>query len=397
MAYRIFISTNDTAECRQYLAVVKEALFRMSDFPVSAIEGADVRQTDDNQWSETRRLIEGSQVFIGLYSATYGDVPDGQTQSYAEMAYQYAREAGLMCLIFMPESTRNTVEDARQQAFLEHLRTHHIVHYFENADELSAQIKLAVGKVKHTSRHRQRRKLPPPAETNFREMAPPAAPVEEEETLSDAQAAPDNFAALVEQALTLAEDDITSMIRRSLELHDAQHQMQAKDTPDNGLMGVSPVFGKPLAGSQFQSDIFMIMPFRQRFDDIYKNIVRPVTADLNLTIKRGDDFSSIGGSIMQEVWAALNACKLVIAETTDINANVYYELGIAHTLGKPAILISQETDVEDIPFDIRHRRFILYKDSIAGGEKLENELRQQIIWLLNDLDDAQQNNNNQGN
>jgi hypothetical protein len=394
MAYRIFISTNDTAECREYLAVVKEALFRMDDFPVSAIEGADVRQTDDNQWSETRRLIESSQVFIGLYSADYGAVPDGHTQSYTEMAYEYAREAGLMCLIFMPESTKNTVDDDRQQTFLEHLRTHHIIHYFSSTDELSAQVRLGVGKIKQTSRHRRRKKLTPPAETRFRDASPPAAPPREEASI-EPQTAPDDFDALVERALTLAEDDITSMIRRSLELHDAQHQMQ--DTPDDGLMHVSPVFGEPLAGSQFQSDIFMIMPFRQRFDDIYTNIVRPVTADLNLTIKRGDDFSSIGGSIMQEVWAALNACRLVIAETTEINPNVYYELGIAHTLGKPTILISQETDVEDIPFDIRHRRFILYKDSIAGGEMLENELRQQIIWLLNDLDESRQNGNDQGN
>jgi hypothetical protein len=303
------------------------------------------------------------------------------------MAYQYARHAGLMCLIFMPEATRDAVEDGRQQAFLNHLREHHVVHYFSSDDELSALVKLGVGKIKHTRPHR-RRKLQPPEEINFGDAAPPSAPRGREATSVQAADA-DDFEALVERALQLAEDDIATIVRRSLELHSAQTQLQqAADDPDDGILRVTPIFGEPLMRSQFESDIFMIMPFRERFNDIYTGIVRPVVSDLNLTIKRGDDFSSISGSIMKEVWAALNACRLVIAETTEINANVYYELGIAHTLGKPTILISQEKEIENIPFDIRHRRFILYNDSIAGGDKLEDDLRQQIIWLLNDLDES---------
>ena len=68
-----------------------------------------------------------------------------------------------------------------------------------------------------------------------------------------------------------------------------------------------------------------------------------------------------------------------------MNANVYYELGIAHTLGKPAILLTQEKEPQKLPFDIRHMRFVVYDNTIAGGEQLQKELRKSIVWLLNDL------------
>ena len=70
-----------------------------------------------------------------------------------------------------------------------------------------------------------------------------------------------------------------------------------------------------------------------------------------------------------------------------INANVYYELGISHTLGKPTILLTQTKEVEELPFDIRGLRFIVYEDSIVGSQALEQQLRKTIIWLMNDLEE----------
>jgi len=200
--------------------------------------------------------------------------------------------------------------------------------------------------------------------------------------------------AWAESFFRVAGDDIDQIIRRALIVHDAQRQV-AKDSDNDGWLRVSPIFGEPQRQTQFKSDVFMVMPFREQFDGVYNNIVRPLMTSLNLTIKRGDDFSSVKGSIMQEVWSALNACRLVIAETTEVNANVYYELGIAHTLGKPAILLTQNKDVQDIPFDIRHLRFIVYENTIEGGEKLAKDLKQNIIWLMNDLKETENNANGQ--
>jgi hypothetical protein len=75
----------------------------------------------------------------------------------------------------------------------------------------------------------------------------------------------------------------------------------------------------------------------------------------------------------------------VIAEITGGNDNVFYELGIAHTLNKPAILITQATKPDNVPFDIRHLRYIQYKNTTAGGAKLHDDLKASITRLLSDL------------
>lgn len=58
------------------------------------------------------------------------------------------------------------------------------------------------------------------------------------------------------------------------------------------------------------------------------------------------------------------------------NPNVFYEIGIAHTLGKNVILITQ--DIEDIPFDFRLFRHMDYEDNIDGFNTLEQKLKKSI-------------------
>ena len=140
-------------------------------------------------------------------------------------------------------------------------------------------------------------------------------------------------------------------------------------------IGLNRVVAEPLWGqpdpksSQYKADIFMVMPFRPQQNYIYQNCIQKVAADLNLTIKRGDDFFT-ATAIMDNIWAAIYHANLVIADCTDRNTNVFYELGIAHTLGKPTLIISQKTD--DIPFDLRHLRYILYDPEDLG--KLATDL-----------------------
>lgn len=98
----------------------------------------------------------------------------------------------------------------------------------------------------------------------------------------------------------------------------------------------------------------------------------------NLRPVRGDDVYAVtdraasGGSIMTEIWTALNAAELVLADCTGRNPNVMYELGIAHTVGKNVLLLSQNK--KDIPFDLGHLRFVLYDSTAAGLERLELEI-----------------------
>ncbi len=63
---------------------------------------------------------------------------------------------------------------------------------------------------------------------------------------------------------------------------------------------------------------------------------------------------------------------MLVAELTGRNPNVLYELGIAHTLGKPVVMITQSLD--DVPFDLRHHRSIPYTHTPRGAQQLEEAL-----------------------
>lgn len=377
MVYKIYISTSD--DNSDYLNAIQQALYSINELALSANNAQQVSTLSNNRQSTAKMMIRESEVFVGLYDGDYGTTPKGATQSHEELEYQFATQHGKSMLIFIRENSLETA-DERQKMFLEHVMKRNVVTMYSDAEDLIAKAKVALDNYHQTKPHR--RVLQPPS-LSFRDTLPSIQQ-------SQAEDSEDDVDAKIQRALSLANDDIEQIIRRALELHDAKHNINAKPNEDfDNKITVSPLWGEPLRRSQFQSDIFMVMPFRDKYNAIFENVIRPVTADLNLTIKRGDEFSSTRGSIMQEVWAALNACKLVIVETTEINANVYYELGIAHTLGKPAILLSQTKEVEDLPFDIRHLRFLVYEDTVEGGKTLEKNLKNSIIWLLNDIDEQQ--------
>lgn len=391
MSYKFFISSENS----DYRALAHEALISVNEMPLlnlQAEQGLEV----------SRQAIQQADVFLLIVEAQYGSIPVGRHQSYPELEYEIAHHAGKLCLIFAPQNVKNTL-DARQKVFLETLMQAHIFNFFQDKTDLAAQIKLAV------SNYRQNMPFMRLSELDALIEANPNAEISRllraSQNFQESQV--DNFIpelipspvptppsatdlpALVNRALELAQDDLEQIVRRALELHDAQakRQQQASLAALDGRIEVQPIWGEPQRHSQFHSDIFMVMPFREEFTEIYNMVIRPTVANLNLVIKRGDDFRSTGNFIVQEVWAALNACRLVIAEMSLDNPNVYYELGIAHTLGKPVILLTQQKDIQTIPFDVRHLRFIVYENDIAGAKQLEEALRNALIWTLNDLDE----------
>ena len=78
--------------------------------------------------------------------------------------------------------------------------------------------------------------------------------------------------------------------------------------------------------------------------------------------------------------ALIKRSRVVICDCTDKNPNVFYEAGIAHTLGREVILIAQSKN--DIPFDLGHLRYLPYEDNAKGREQLAEQLKQRIQTLL---------------
>jgi nucleoside 2-deoxyribosyltransferase len=83
---------------------------------------------------------------------------------------------------------------------------------------------------------------------------------------------------------------------------------------------------------------------------------------------------------MQSVWEGINRAGIVIADMTERNPNVFYELGIAHTLGKPVVMITQS--MEFVPFDLKHLRCLVYDYKPAKISRFEEALRRTILTVI---------------
>lgn len=125
---------------------------------------------------------------------------------------------------------------------------------------------------------------------------------------------------------------------------------------------------------------FVLMPFSEIYDDIYRELIKPVILDNGLEVIRADEIFS-PGSIMEQIRSAIQQSKFCIADVTGKNPNVLYELGIAQTIGKPTVLLVQ--DINDIPFDLKSNRFIIYDyRNLKSIEKAKDELNKTIQQVL---------------
>ena len=120
---------------------------------------------------------------------------------------------------------------------------------------------------------------------------------------------------------------------------------------------------------------FVIMPFNQSFDGIWENFIRPTVTSAGDNCERADDVFS-PGSIIEDVIKAISDSDYLIADLTGRNPNVFYELGYAHALDKPVILLTQ--DIGDVPFDLKVQRMIEYKDTAGGAADLKSALDRYI-------------------
>lgn len=144
------------------------------------------------------------------------------------------------------------------------------------------------------------------------------------------------------------------------------------------IMVVNPLFGKPKG--YLSTDVFVLMPFHEGLTAIFDDHITKTCKSLNLTVKRADDIYG-SSEIIGDIWELIANAKIIIADCTRKNPNVFYELGIAHTLGKDVIIITQSS--KDIPFDISHIRYIKYEYTPRGMSEFEKTLTEFITEEIN--------------
>jgi len=132
---------------------------------------------------------------------------------------------------------------------------------------------------------------------------------------------------------------------------------------------------------------FVMQPLAPPLGDYYKKNFKPAIEKTGLIAVRADADIFGTGKIMDQVWRGINAAKVVVVELTSRNPNVFYELGLAHALEKPAVLIS--SNQEDVPFDLKHIRVIYYDTNDPfWGTKLIEKVAENILSAISNPEEA---------
>jgi hypothetical protein len=143
------------------------------------------------------------------------------------------------------------------------------------------------------------------------------------------------------------------------------------------LPSVVPAEGERGEGvREFLDTCFILMPFGSWFDRYFKEIYVPATKEAGFEPLRADGLFS-AGAVMEQVWAQIRKAKVLLADLTGKNPNVFYELGLAHAARKPVVFVAG--DIEDVPFDVRHLRVVVFDIREPGWS---DRLRRDITTYL---------------
>lgn len=145
------------------------------------------------------------------------------------------------------------------------------------------------------------------------------------------------------------------------------------------LLPSPKVFKLDQAKTTEKNLLSVMMPFEKTFEKVYATIQSTAKA-LKMECLRADDIW-MQDVIIQDIVDLICRSHIVVCDCTGRNANVFYETGIAHTLGREVILITQSET--DIPFNVRHIRHLPYLNNREGRQQLAKSLQQRIQTLLN--------------
>jgi hypothetical protein len=123
---------------------------------------------------------------------------------------------------------------------------------------------------------------------------------------------------------------------------------------------------------------FVIMPFsptvsEKNWDEVYENVFKPALQECGYECSRAE---TLRGSLIASILEGLVEADLVLADVTDRNANVFYELGVRHSLRRGTIIVSNGT--EHVPSDLRGYWFLTYGLRPAEVIKFKTEIRRLV-------------------
>jgi hypothetical protein len=166
-------------------------------------------------------------------------------------------------------------------------------------------------------------------------------------------------------------------IREYVDAHFSEDEVFVSSKANVKRITFSPSVFEIPDGVTDKNLVSVMMPFATEFQAVY-TAIKSACESAGSTCKRADDIWE-NSILIQDIFQLIFTSRIVISDFTHRNPNVMYETGIAHTLGKTVIPITQNT--KDIPFDIAHHRVLSYLPNSGGLTKLRDDLERKL-WSL---------------
>ena len=200
------------------------------------------------------------------------------------------------------------------------------------------------------------------------------------------------------RSLRFGDDDYTghvysvlrSMYERDPQVIGVIEQFMNQNFPDESTkhgsvvssgvrLTVTPtVFDPPSDLRIDESLVSVMMPYDEAFEPIWQTIERSCK-EVGVRCQRVKNIWE-ADTIIKDVFSLLFRSSVVIVDLSGKNPNVMYETGIAHTLGRAVIPISQS--VSDVPFNLKHHRVLTYLANAEGLRQLKTMLVDRLSTLF---------------
>ena len=360
--FRVYLSStfSDLQEHRQ---AAVEAIRRLG---ASAVAMEQFGASSEPPVSVCEREVRESDALVLLIAYRYGVVFPQQEESLTEIEFNTARSAGIPIFAFMvydhypwPTELIDGGADAlRLQSFKQRVRSDLIVGYFTSPSDLALRVTQAL------------------AEFLFSRGIEPTEVLEPQESEAERSADISH-----DQLVIKIEEHLNSLRTSVAEIRDRVEQSRSESNTNSGSLSRSASFLGPAAA--LEEDLcFVAMPYSKDWSKALEDILLDIckSSGMKLLIAKNMD----GRFVPHDIWQGITAAAVVVADITDGNPNVAYEVGLADVLGKEVVLLCQG---DQVPFDFQGQRLICYADSMKGTIVLREELTARLKRLRQNLNE----------
>jgi len=361
---RVYVSStfSDLQEHRQ---AVCESILRAGAQPVVMEQfGA----SSEPPREVCRDQVRHSDVMVLVVGHRYGAVLPGEDISITEFEFSTARKFGVPILAFIlddnypwqPQLIDHGDVAARLKRFKERLRSDLIVGYFTSPSDLAVRVLQAL------YAFRSERGLEPIETLQPKELKAKEADVGDRDEL------------------VIKIEDHLNFLRTSVaEMRDQMERIRSDSSATIGSLNRHASFLGPAADTLENDLCFVAMPYSKDWSNALEDILLDMckSSGMKLLIAKNMD----GRFIPHDIWQGITAAAVIVADITDGNPNVAYEIGLADVLGKEVVLLCQGNEV---PFDFLGQRLICYEDTMKGSIVLREELTARLRRVHDKLDNV---------